>query len=126
MRTACVLTVSPSMHCTGRVSAPGGCLLPRGACSRGCVPALGRGLPAGGGIPACTEADPPLCTEFLTHATENITLPQISFAGANYMPKAVNYLSLIQQQHIFRLQVSVSEQKPIMGRKLQYNLAGME
>ena len=24
---------------------------------------------------------PPPCTEFLTHATENITLPQISFAG---------------------------------------------
>ena len=28
MRTACLLPVSPSMHCAGRVSAPGGCLLP--------------------------------------------------------------------------------------------------
>ena len=35
----------------------------------------------GGGIPACTEADSPPWTEFLTHATENITLPQTSFAG---------------------------------------------
>ena len=25
----------------------------------------------------------PLCTEFLTHTTENITLPQTSFAGSN-------------------------------------------
>ena len=31
----------------------GGCLLPGGACSQ-------RGLPLGGGIPACTEADPPV------------------------------------------------------------------
>ena len=27
--------------------------------------------------------DPPLWTEFLTHASENITLPQTSFAGGN-------------------------------------------
>ena len=27
---------------------------------------------------------PPPWTEFLTHATENITLPQTSFAGGNY------------------------------------------
>ena len=32
------------------------------------------------GIPACTETDPPR-TDFLTHVTENITLPQTSFAG---------------------------------------------
>ena len=46
-----------------------------GECSGGCAPR--------GGIPACTEADPPLWTEFLTHATENITLPKTSFAGGN-------------------------------------------
>ena len=67
MHTARLLTVSPSMHCAG-----GGCLL------RG-MPGLG-----GGGIPACTEADTPSpWTEFLTHATENIVLPQTSFAGGN-------------------------------------------
>ena len=41
------------------------------------------------------------------------------------MPKAVNYLSLIQQQHSFRLHVFVLEQKPIMGRKLgRYGVQG--
>ena len=90
MHTARLLTVYPSMHYTGRVSAPGGgCLVPvGGVCSRGegawsrwgvsaleGVSAMG-GLLLGGGIPACTEADPPLWTEFLTHTTENITLPQ--------------------------------------------------
>ena len=94
------------MHCAEGVSAPGGCLLQAGG-----VPALGGLLPGGsapggvcswgdcllrgeggvcsqgvcsegGGIPACTEADlPPPLTEFLTHATENITLPQTSFPG---------------------------------------------
>ena len=52
MHTARLLTVFPSMHCTGGgggVSAPGGCLV------------SGWGyLVQGGGIPAYTEADPPL------------------------------------------------------------------
>ena len=72
MRTARSLTVSPSMLCWGGVAGPGGCLV-RGVAWSG-----------GGGIPACTEADPPpppLWTEFLTHASENIILPQSSFAG---------------------------------------------
>ena len=53
----------------------GGCLLGGG---RGAV-----GLPGGEGVclrgvftPACTEADTPLWTEFLTHACENITCPR--------------------------------------------------
>ena len=38
----------------------GGCLLLGGVCSGGGVPAPGgRGGGGGGGIPACTEADPP-------------------------------------------------------------------
>ena len=59
----------------------GGCLL------RGVLGARGGGLvwgsvcSWGGGIPACTWAVPPplppRCTEFLTHATENITLPKL-------------------------------------------------
>ena len=57
MRTARALTVSPSMLCTGV-------------------------LPRGGGIPACTEADPPV--NRMTDRCKNITLPQTSFAGGNY------------------------------------------
>ena len=58
------------------VFAPEGrCLLRRGVCSWGCP------LPGGGGIPACNGADPPLCIEFLTHATENNTLPQLCCGG---------------------------------------------
>ena len=77
MHTARLLTVSPSMHCAGGDG--GWCLLPGVG-----VSAPGGGVLGGrGGIPACTEADPPR-TEFLTHATENITLPQTSFTGGNY------------------------------------------
>ena len=73
MRTAHALTVSPSMLCakggvpaprgsvcSWGVSAPGWGLLPGGACSQGGVCSWG------GGIPACTEADPPLWTESQT------------------------------------------------------------
>ena len=56
MHTACSLTVSPSMLC----SRGGGAYLVPGA---------------GGGIPACTEVDPPV--DRITDACENITLPQL-------------------------------------------------
>ena len=60
-------------------SGPGGCLLLG-------VPASGLGgyLPlvlGGGGVSQHAMGQTPLCTDFLTHATENITLPQTSFAG---------------------------------------------
>ena len=44
-------------------------------------PARHAGIP-----PAMHAGIPPplLCTEFLTHATENIILPQTSFAGGKY------------------------------------------
>ena len=35
------------------------------------------------GTPPGTRHHPPLWTEFLTHACENITLPQTSFAGGD-------------------------------------------
>ena len=65
MRTARLLPVSPQHAlrwgegvclCSGEVSASGP-----------------------GGIPACNGADTPLWTEFLTHASENITLPQLRY-----------------------------------------------
>ena len=86
MHTACLLTISPSMHCAGEclvwgVSAPGGCLVQGGAWSGGCLVQGGawsggclvQGVSApgsawwgdacswggGGGIPARNEADPP-------------------------------------------------------------------
>ena len=40
----------------------------------------GAGTPPGAGIPHPAGPDPPW-TEFLTHACENITLSQTSFAG---------------------------------------------
>ena len=68
MHTARLLTVSSSMHCAGEGSAFGGCLL-WGVCFHGGVcfgGSTSRGMSAsrgvcfwGGGIPACTEADPP-------------------------------------------------------------------
>ena len=58
MRNARLLPASPSMHCVGG-SAPGGCLLPGGVCSRGVSTPGGVSAPEGGCIPACTEADLP-------------------------------------------------------------------
>ena len=74
MRTARVLTVSPSLLCAGGVSAPRGVSVPRGVSAPGGVSALGVSIPRvggwcllprgsapwGGGIPACTEADTPI------------------------------------------------------------------
>ena len=74
--------------CPGGVYLPGGCTcpdgvylagvsLPRGCtCPGGCTCSEGVYLP-GGWLPRYS----PLWTEFLTHATENITLPQTSFSG---------------------------------------------
>ena len=72
MRTICLLPVAPSMYCLGGVPGPGGCTWSGGYL----VP---EGVPGPGGVPAQIL---PLWTETLTHATQNITLPQISFAGA--------------------------------------------
>ena len=76
MRTTRSLTVSPSMLCSR-----GGCLVRGGAWSwgvpgpRGCLVLGGPGPGGGGGIPACTEADPPV--NRITDACKNITLSQL-------------------------------------------------
>ena len=62
--------------------APGGCTWSQGVVKnfRGCTWSRG-GVPGLGG---CTcPSTLPLWTEFLTHASENITLPRTSFAGGN-------------------------------------------
>ena len=88
MHTARLLTVSPSMHCTGGVCVARGVpcrgvSLPGGLLAGGCL-ARGSPCPGGsacwgvcllGGIPACTEADPPV--NRITHTCKNITLPQL-------------------------------------------------
>ena len=78
MRTSRSLTISPSMLCSrGGVPAPGGgYLLPVG-----CL--LPWGLVLGGVVSQHALTETPPWTEFLTHAYENITLPQTSFAGCN-------------------------------------------
>ena len=81
MRTARLLPVSPSMHCSGGCTCLGG-VPARGVYLPGGLPARG-GVPAQRGVPA--QVLPPPWTEFLTHATENITLPQTSFAGGKNM-----------------------------------------
>ena len=108
MRNARMLPVSPSMHWSRGVYLPGGCTcpgvpaqgkctcpggylpggvyLPRGVFAWGCT-CLGVYLPRGSYLPRYS----PLWTEFLTHATDNTTLPQTSFAGGNKIPKNYNY-----------------------------------
>ena len=92
MHTARLLTVSPSMHCAGGVSALGGVPGLGDVCSGGCLvqggSALGGvsapGVPGPGGIPGCTEADTPV--NRMTDRCKNSTLPQTSFAGGNMLP----------------------------------------
>ena len=68
----------------GCMHGPGGCMVPgAGAWSRGVHGPRGVCMVRrGGGIPACTEAEPPPC-ERMTNRCKNITLPQTSFAGGN-------------------------------------------
>ena len=70
MRTGRSLTVCCSLL-------PGGCLLPGGGCLLRGVSALGGSAPGGVSQHALRQTPPPLWTEFLTHACENITLAQL-------------------------------------------------
>ena len=54
------------------VHGPVGCMVPGGVHG-----------PGGGGIPSCTEAEPPAPVNRMTNRCKNITLPQNSFAGGN-------------------------------------------
>ena len=72
----------PPAHSSYLVVSAGG-YPPGGTCPGGPawgVYLSGVYLPRGGTCPGTGL----LCTEFLTHSTENITLPQTSFAGGNY------------------------------------------
>ena len=94
MRTARSLTVYPSMLCSGgggglgRPVPRGGAwsrgggfgLVLGGAWSGGCL--VQGGARSGGHALRQTPPLPPW-TEFLTHTSKNITLPQTSFAGGN-------------------------------------------
>ena len=102
MPTTNALTISPSMLCSGGVCFQGdvcyGGSLPPGGCLLQGVSAPGVSASGGcllqGGIPACTEADTPLWTEFLTHAYENITLPKLRLrAVLNWLKQNVDVSS---------------------------------
>ena len=104
MRTARLLPISPSMHCSRGVYLPGGIparripahgvYLPRGVPAQWGVPAWGvpawgvflpRGVPAQGGVPA--QVLPPV--NRMTDRCKNITLPKTSFAGGNKCPRMI-------------------------------------
>ena len=100
------LHISPSMHCAGErgdfcfqgISASGGCLLSGVGGIPACTVCF-QGVSASGGsasvhagiLPTtprrrhAPRSRSPLSTESLTHATENITLPETSFTGGNKM-----------------------------------------
>ena len=96
MRTAHLLPISPSMHCSGgpggylvwgRVTGPGGVPGPRGVYLVWGVGVMGApgpgGVPARGGVPGLggylPRYSPPV--NRMTNRCKNITLPQTSFAG---------------------------------------------
>ena len=68
---------------------PPGAGTPRAGTPRAGTPRAGT--PLGAGTP-WKQAPLPLWTEFLTHACENITLPQTSFAGGKNHAKCSFYL----------------------------------
>ena len=101
MHTARSLAVSPSMLCSGGGAVPGrgegGAYLVPG----GCVPGPGEGVSQ-----HALRQTPPW-TEFLTHASENITLPQTSFAGGNKTVE--NWFNIIKT---IKTSIRKDEQKP--------------
>ena len=64
---------------SGVCMVPGGCTVPGGCMVLGGLGAWYRD--GGGGIPACTKADPPV--NRMTNRCKNITLRQTSFAAGN-------------------------------------------
>ena len=103
MRTARLLPVFPSVHYAEGVpaSGPGGSAPREGSALgdawswRG-ISAPRRGVCYPGGV--CSQGvsqhamgQTPLCTEFLTRATENITLPQTSLRVVKYLGKLARW-----------------------------------
>ena len=73
--------------CSGGVSAPGGCTWPRGCLLQGGVCSGGVSAPGWG---VSGQVPPPV--NRMTNRCKNITLPQTSFAGGNYMLNATAML----------------------------------
>ena len=95
MRTALALTVSrggvPAWSGAVYLPGPGGMYLP----GLGGVPAWSGGYlpgPGEGGVYLVRHSSL-VWTEFLTHASENITLPQTSFAGGKHAKKIYHAFS---------------------------------
>ena len=85
LRCTCWGCTCPGVYLPRGVPAQGvctcrGCTCPGGCTCQGCTCPGGCSCPEGGYLPRYLL---PPWTEFLTHASENITLPQTSFAGGN-------------------------------------------
>ena len=80
-----------SSVCLGTVSA-------RGDVCQGGV-CLGGDCPGGVSQHAMEQIPPPLWTEFLTHACENITFPQTTVADGNKMYKGLNTFARLIQHY---------------------------
>ena len=94
---------------------PGGCL-PRGGLQEGILGPGGVlshrvGVCPGGYLP---RYPPPLRTEFLTHAYENITLPQTSFAGGNKNAFQYNVYCLLQWLSLLHASPPLRTPEPCM------------
>ena len=92
-------------------------------CSQG-KPAAGGWDLLQGGIPACTEADNPV--NRMTDRCKNITLPQTSFAGGNYiicerkrMVKIIIKACCLAKKQVFGL---ISSQINIKGREVKHHI----
>ena len=94
-----------TVRCSGRllgVSLPRGGLLPR----RGLCP--GKGCVCSGGyIPACTEADTPLWTEWLTDRCKKHYLSATSFADGNNWGICLKCFKLSKMRKFERLACSI-------------------
>ena len=105
MHTARLLTVFPSMHCTGGVCSRG-CLVWGVSAGGVCVCSGGRELPGwggGGGILACTEADHPPCEQNSWHTLLKILpCPKLRLRAVNiYESRAMDYLKICHEQRTF-------------------------
>ena len=101
MRTGRSLTICRSLLPRGACF-PGGCLLLGGVCSQGgyLLPrgsASQGGLLPAGGIPACTEADPPI--NRITDTSKNITLATTSLRPVSIVQ--IKFIKKFRLSHNF-------------------------
>ena len=125
MRTARLLPISPSMHCAGGVSAPGGVPASgsRGGAPGGCLPLVLGGVWFGGCIPACNGADPPPPREQNSERFWKYYLVPTSLRAVKII-KLVLAL-VLQNRHHF-VYINTNESSLVYGNKLTGFPLGLE